>query len=131
MTLALLIVVCCLTYSFEAIFGLAGTILMMPIGVLIMDAKTLVIFALLPQLASSTVVLSTSAKKINQKLLVQMFILAAIGALIGLWVFSQISSDLLKLVLGISITIAGLLMLLTPNTKLPLIIQKVLERVLQ
>jgi hypothetical protein len=48
--IALLTVVCVLTYSFEIVFGLAGTILMVTIMSLVVPTQVLVIYSILPQI---------------------------------------------------------------------------------
>ncbi|HLC44507.1 MAG TPA: hypothetical protein VJK50_01555, partial [Patescibacteria group bacterium] len=45
-----LTLICTLTYTFEIVFGLAGTILMLPLLSFLYDAKTLVIYSVLPQI---------------------------------------------------------------------------------
>jgi len=46
--LIVLTLVCALTYTFEIVFGLAGTILMQPLLSFLCDARTLVIYSVLP-----------------------------------------------------------------------------------
>lgn len=127
MLLALLTLICCVTFSFEIVFGLAGTVLMMPVATLLYDPKTLVVFSLLPQLTTSSVALATSHRQVDWKSVLQMVLFASVGALIGVWVFQIISSELLKKILGLSIAGAGVFMLISPRLKLSLTFQKLLD----
>jgi uncharacterized membrane protein YfcA len=48
--LIILTIVCVLTYSFEIVFGLAGTVLMLPLLSHLYPPKTLVIYSVVPQI---------------------------------------------------------------------------------
>ena len=48
--LALLTLVCVVTYTFEIVFGIAGTIMMLALMSFFYDARTLVIYSVLPQI---------------------------------------------------------------------------------
>ena len=63
--LALLTLVCVLTYTFEIVFGLAGTILMLPLPLLshLYPPKTLVIYSVVPQILVAAIGLVRSPKK--------------------------------------------------------------------
>ena len=53
--IAMLTIVCIVTYTFELVFGLAGTIIMFAIMTYIYDIKTLVIYSILPQILTSVI----------------------------------------------------------------------------
>jgi len=80
--LAILTIVCALTYSFEIVFGLAGTILMLPLLSFLYDAKTLVIYSLLPQIIVAVIGLMRSPKKLDGRFMAGMLFFAGLGAAI-------------------------------------------------
>ena len=110
-----LIAVCSLTYSFEIIFGLAGTILMMPILGLAFESKTLVIYSLLPQMMVTIIALIKSYDKINIKEWAIMLFSAAIGAIIGSYLFSYIPNVIFKRLLSLMIILAGAYLIISPD----------------
>ncbi len=116
--LTILTLVCALTYSFEITFGLAGTILMLPILSFFFPAKTLVIYSLLPQIIVSAIAISRSYKKVHLKTLGTMTIFAAAGVVIGSLLFKGISTDTLQLLLAIIITLTGLFLIIAPSFKI-------------
>ena len=75
--IVILVVVCSLTYSFEIVFGLAGTVLMLPVLGLFFDSKTLVIYSILPQLLVAVIALLKSYNKLDVKEFLSMMLLAA------------------------------------------------------
>lgn len=113
--IALLITICALTYSFEIVFGLAGTIMMLPIMGLFMDSKTLVIYSLLPQILTTTIALSKSYKKTDIQVFLSMLALAAVGGVIGGYFFVQIPHDIFQRLLAIVIVLAGIFLVVSPN----------------
>ena len=82
--LALLIVVCVVTYTIEIVFGLAGTILMLAILSLVYDSKTLVIYSILPQILVGTIGLARSPRTVEWRMLARMLGFAVLGAVGGL-----------------------------------------------
>jgi uncharacterized membrane protein YfcA len=112
-----LIIVCSLTYSFEIIFGLAGTIIMMPILGFVFESKTLVIYSLLPQMLVTTIALSKSYRKVNIKEWAVMLVSATIGAIAGSWLFTSIPNDIFKRMLAVIITLSGIYMVISPGYK--------------
>ncbi len=112
-----LIVVCSLTYSFEIIFGLAGTIMMMPVLGFVFDSKTLVIYSLLPQMMVTSIALSKSYRKINIKEWAIMMVSATIGALAGSYLFGYIPNDIFKRILAAIIILSGIYLVISPGFK--------------
>jgi uncharacterized membrane protein YfcA len=115
MLLTLLIVVCAITYTFEIVFGLAGTIMMVTVMSFFMDAKTLVIYSLLPQVLVATIGLARSPKTVELAVLGRMLMFAALGSVVGLALFYYFSQDLFKLLLASAITFFGGLLVLVPG----------------
>ena len=113
--MVLLIGVCSLTYSFEIVFGLAGTILMMPILGFAFESKILVIYSLLPQMMVATIALIRSYRKINIREWALMLASATIGAIIGSYLFSYIPNDVFKRMLAIVIILGGIYLVISPD----------------
>ena len=65
MSLILLTLVCIFTYTFEIVFGLAGTILLLTLLTWLYDAKTLVIYSTLPQILVGTIGLARSPRTVR------------------------------------------------------------------
>lgn len=124
---AILITVCALTYSFEIVFGLAGTIMMLPIMGFFMDGKTLVIYSLLPQILVATIALSKSYKKIDLRIFLTMMALAALGGVAGGHFFVQIPHEIFKRLLATVIIIAGIFLIVSPNFKINATGRRVLD----
>lgn len=116
--IALLIFICALTYSFEIVFGLAGTIMMMPIMGFFMGSKTLVVYSLLPQILTTTIALSRSYKKTNIQVFLSMFAMAAVGGLIGGYFFVRIPHEIFQRLLATVIVLAGIFLVISPNFKI-------------
>ena len=85
--LIILTLVCALTYSFEIVFGLAGTILMLPVLSFFFDTKTLVIYSILPQILVAVIGLARSPRTVKLEFLAKMLLFATLGALAGLYLF--------------------------------------------
>ena len=82
-----LILVCVLTYSFEIVFGLAGTILMLALLSSMFDPKILVIYSVLPQILVGGIGLLRSPSTVNVEFLLGMLGFAALGTIAGLSLF--------------------------------------------
>ena len=113
--LIILTLVCILTYSFEIIFGLAGTIMMLPLLSFIYDAKTLVIYSVLPQILAATIGLVRSPKTVSLKFLANMVLFAALGSVVGLYLFYYFSMGLFHVLLASAITVFGLYLVIAPK----------------
>ncbi|MDA8140416.1 MAG: sulfite exporter TauE/SafE family protein [Desulfobacteraceae bacterium] len=125
--LVALISVCALTYSFEIIFGLAGTIMMLPILGFFFDSKTLVIYSLLPQLLVAGIALTRSHQKLDLRLLWPMLALAALGGLAGSYFFIQIPQEIFRRLLAATIIAAGIFLIIGPRFRLGPVTQRVLD----
>src|SRR3989344_683280 len=90
----ILTLVCALTYTFEIVFGLAGTILMLPLLSFLYDAKTLVIYSVLPQILVAV---------------------AGLGAIVGFALFYYLSASVFQVLLASAITAAGLFLVIAPH----------------
>jgi len=111
----LLTLVCALTYAFEITFGLAGTIMMLAVMTYFIDAKTLVIYSILPQILVATIGLSRSPKTVNIKVLSGMVVVAALGSLLGFYIFNQIPTGPFRMLLAIVITLFGIYLVVAPG----------------
>lgn len=114
-SLALLTLVCVLTYSFEIVFGLAGTILMLPLLGFLYDAKTLVIYSVLPQILVAVTGLARSPKKVNREFMAGMLFFAGLGATAGFALFYYFSASVFQVLLASAITAAGLFLVIAPH----------------
>lgn len=125
--LTLLVAVCALTYSFEIVFGLAGTILMLPVLGFFFDSKTLVVYSLLPQLLVAGIALWRSRRKLEVKLLLSMLGMAALGSVIGGICFSWIPLPIFKRLLAVVIMLAGIFLIVSPRFRIGPIGQRVMD----
>ncbi|MDO8703923.1 MAG: TSUP family transporter, partial [Sulfuricaulis sp.] len=115
LSLALLTLVCVLTYSFEIVFGLAGTILMLPLLSFLYDTKTLVIYSVLPQILVAAIGLMRSPKKVDGQFMVGMLSFAGLGAIAGFALFYYFSASVFQVLLASAITAAGLFLVIAPH----------------
>lgn len=113
--LALLTAVAVLTYSFEIVFGLAGTILLLLALTWLYDAKTLVIYSTLPQILVAIIGLARSPRTVQWQVLGGMLAFAAAGGVLGLWLFYQFSLPLFQLLLAATITLFGITLVAAPG----------------
>ena len=126
--IALLTVVCVITYIFEIVFGLAGTILMLVIMNYFMDAKTLVIYSVLPQILVATIGLWHSPRNIVPAEFVKMIAFASVGAVLGLYLFNRFSLELFRLALALAILAFGTFLVITPHSfRMPAPVQRALD----
>jgi uncharacterized membrane protein YfcA len=115
LALIILTIVCVLTYSFEIVFGLAGTILMLPLLSFFYDTKTLVIYSVLPQILVAAIGLMRSPKKVNARFLAGMLGFAGLGAIAGFVLFYSFSASVFQLLLASAITATGLFLVMAPQ----------------
>src|SRR3989338_9430340 len=113
--LIILTLVCALTYTFEIVFGLAGTILMLPLLSFLYDAKTLVIYSVLPQILVAVIGLVRSPKKVDRQFMVGMLPFAGLGAIVGFALFYYPSASVFQVLLASAITAAGLFLVIAPH----------------
>lgn len=111
----ILTVVCILTYSFEIVFGLAGTILMLPLLSFWFDAKTLVIYSTLPQILVGGIGLMRSPRTVELAFLAKMLGFATLGGVAGLYLFYQFSVTVFHNLLAGAITLFGLFLVVAPG----------------
>jgi len=113
--LIILTIVCALTYTFEIVFGLAGTILMLPLLSFLYDAKTLVIYSVLPQILVAVIGLVRSPKKVDRRFMAGMLFFAGLGAIVGFALFYYFSASVFQVLLASAITAAGLFLVIAPH----------------
>ena len=113
--LLLLIVVCMVTYSFEIVFGLAGTIMMITVMVYFFDAKTLVVYSILPQILVGSIGILRSPKTVKINFLLKMLGFASVGAFAGLGMFYYLSTSIFQILLAAVVTLFGLFLVVTPE----------------
>ena len=114
-SLALLTLVCVLTYTFEIVFGLAGTILMLPLLSHLYPSKTLVIYSVLPQILVAVIGVVRSPVKIDKKFMAGMLFFAGLGAIAGFALFYYFSASVFQVLLASAITAAGLFLVIAPH----------------
>ncbi len=115
LALVLLTVVCVLTYTFEIVFGLAGTILMLPLLSFLYDTKTLVIYSVLPQILVAVIGLIRSPKKVDARFMAGMLFFAGLGAVAGFVLFYYFSANVFQILLASAISAAGLFLVIAPH----------------
>ncbi len=113
--LIVLTLVCALTYTFEIVFGLAGTILMLPLLSFLYDAKTLVIYSVLPQILVASIGLVRSPKKVDRRFMAGMLFFAGLGAMCGFTLFYYLPVSAFQALLAAAITAAGLFLVIAPH----------------
>lgn len=115
LALILLTLVCILTYSFEIVFGLAGTILMLPLLSAFYDTKTLVIYSVLPQILVALIGLARARVAINTRFLAGMLGFAGVGAIAGFALFYYFSANVFQMLLASAISATGLFLVIAPH----------------
>lgn len=110
-----LTVVCILTYTFEIVFGLAGTVMLLTALTWLYDAKTLVIYSVLPQVLVAGIGLLRSPRTVRLDFLAGMLVFAGMGGLAGLYLFYQFPLPLFQMLLAATITLFGIYLVVSPN----------------
>lgn len=113
--LIVLTFVCVLTYTFEIVFGLAGTILMLPLLSFLYDTKTLVIYSVLPQTLVAVIGLIRSPKKVSVQFMAGVLCFAGLGAVAGFALFYYFSANAFQALLASAISAAGLFLVIAPH----------------
>lgn len=113
--LALLTIVCIITYSFEIIFGLAGTIIMLSVMTYFYDTKTLVIYSVLPQILVGIIGLVRSPKTVESGFFIRMVLFASLGAIAGITIFYYLERHVFHQLLASAITVFGLYLVISPK----------------
>lgn len=114
-SLAILTLVCVLTYLFEIVFGLAGTVLMLPLLSHLYPSKTLVIYSVVPQILVAVIGLVRSPIILDRKFLTGMLLFAWLGAIAGFALFYYFSASVFQMLLASAITAAGLFLVIAPH----------------
>lgn len=115
LALIVLTIVCILTYTFEIVFGLAGTVILLTVLTWLYDAKTLVIYSAMPQILVAGIGLWRSPRTVRLGVLAGMLVFAGIGALAGLYLFYQFPLPLFQLLLAGTISLFGIYLVGAPN----------------
>ncbi len=113
--LIILVIVCSITYSIEIIFGLGGTILMLPLLTWYFDAKTLVIYSVVPQIMVAAIGLYYSPRTVDRRFLSGMLLFAILGAAAGIAAFTHVSGGQFKILLGLAVLAAGIYLITAPQ----------------
>lgn len=115
LALIILSTVCVATYAFEIVFGLGGTIMMLPLLSFWFDAKTLVIYSTLPQILVGTIGLARSPKTVAPDFLAGMLGFAALGGAVGLTLFHYFPPHLFQKLLAVVVTLIGVYLVVMPG----------------
>ncbi len=115
LALIILTLVAVLTYTVEITFGLAGTVLMLPLLSFWFDSKTLVVYSVMPQIMTAGIGLTRARRHVEPRVVMGMMATAGFGALIGLWLFYLAPLDLFRIMLAGMITAAGLYLVMAPH----------------
>ena len=111
----LLTAVCAVTYTFEIVFGLAGTILMLMVMTFFLDAKLLVVYSVLPQLLVAFIGLYRSPRTVDLREWLMMISFALTGGVVGIAVFYQFPGDAFRYLLASVITLTGIYLVMSPK----------------
>ncbi len=103
-----------MTYALEIIFGLGGTVLMIPVLRWWFPEKTLVVFSVLPQILVAVIGLLASPWVIDWRFLLRVLGFACVGAVAGLVVFHKLSAATFALYLAIALIATGMYLLYRP-----------------
>ena len=115
LALTALTIVCILTYTFEIVFGLAGTVVLLTALTWLYDAKTLVIYSAMPQILVAGIGLLRSPRTVRLDILAGMLVFAGMGAVVGLYLFYQFPLPLFQTLLAATITVFGTYLVVAPN----------------
>lgn len=115
LALIALTIVCILTYTFEIVFGLAGTVVLLTALTWLYDAKTLVIYSVMPQILVAVIGLLRSPRTVRLEVLAGMLVFAGMGAVVGLYLFYQFPLPLFQMLLAATITVFGIYLVVAPN----------------
>jgi len=111
----LLTAVCAVTYTFEIVFGLAGTIMMLMVMTFFFDAKLLVIYSVLPQILVAVIGLYRSPRTVDPREWLMMSLFALAGGLVGITIFYHFPSEGFRYLLACVITLTGVYLVVSPN----------------
>lgn len=114
-SLIILTLVCAVTYAIEIVFGLGGTVLMVPLLRWWFPEKTLIMFSVLPQIMVALIGLVASPWVIEWRFLLRVLAFASAGAVLGLVVFLNISGQQFALWLALVLIAAGAYLFYRPH----------------
>lgn len=115
LAIGILTAVCALTYTFEIVFGLGGTIMMLPLLSGLFDAKTLVIYSVLPQILVGSIGLWRSPRTVAPRYVGKMLLFACAGGVLGIYLFYFFSAQAFHYLLAGAITIFGVYLIAAPG----------------
>lgn len=113
--LLILALVCALTYGIEIVYGLAGTILMLPVMGFWFPEKTLVIYSVMPQILVAVIGLAYSPRVVDLRYLGGMVLVATAGLLFGMWTFFRLDEGVYRRLLALMFLATGVWLLRTPH----------------
>ncbi|MDX5152302.1 MAG: sulfite exporter TauE/SafE family protein [Acidiferrobacterales bacterium] len=111
----LLTAVCAVTYTFEIVFGLAGTIIMLMVMTFFFDAKLLVVYSVLPQILVAVIGLYRSPRTVEFREWLAMVSFALAGGIVGIAVFYYFPGDSFRYLLASVITLTGMYLVVSPK----------------
>ena len=111
----LLTAVCAVTYTFEIVFGLAGTIIMLMVMTFFFDAKLLVVFSVLPQILVAVIGLYRSPRTVEFREWLAMVSFALAGGIVGITIFYYFPGDSFRYLLASVITLTGVYLVASPK----------------
>lgn len=111
----LLTAICAVTYTFEIVFGLAGTIIMLMVMTFFFDAKLLVVYSVLPQILVAVIGLYRSPRTVEFREWLAMVSFALVGGIGGITVFYYFPSDSFRYLLASVITLTGVYLVASPK----------------
>lgn len=113
--LFLLTLTCIITYTFEIVFGLAGTIIMLFFMTFFIPEKTLIIYSTLPQIIVASIGLARSPKVIKLSTILSILSFAMFGAVLGYVLFKQFTVMQFHYLLSLAIIAAGIYLVFSPS----------------
>jgi uncharacterized membrane protein YfcA len=113
--LLILALVCALTYGIEIVYGLAGTILMLPVMGFWFPEKTLVIYSVMPQILVATIGLMYSPRVVDLRYLAGMVLVATAGLLFGMWTFFLLDDAIYRRLMALMFLATGAWLLRAPH----------------
>lgn len=114
-TIVILTLAACAAYSFEVVFGLAGTVLLIAGLGFYVDPRFLVVYSLMPQVSGQLIALVATPIRLDRKVLLQFGFSASLGAALGFWLFGELVGAAFMYVLAGVIIASGVFMVLSPS----------------
>ena len=111
--------IACFAYAIESIFGFGGTIIFLGISGFFFDFNSLLKLAMIVGLSSGLAVLIQSYKYVSLKHLIKILIYTTPGSLIGTYIISYFTSDILIKIFALILIVYGCFNLFFPDIKFP------------